>query len=140
MSANMQVVLKGLPERAQETADMLDQTFPGLITWRRFAIPGRDCAIRLEGASTAQNALLLRPPQLTNPAPAVGKRWKVSPAAGNTLPRPGQFCASLSKSFANVSEPVRDAAHRYCRAMRSSRTTVRSSRSLKLATNLMLSS
>jgi hypothetical protein len=29
-----------------------------------------------------------------------------TPAAGDTLPRPGQFCASLSKSFANVSKSV----------------------------------
>ena len=49
MSIKMHVVLDGLPERVQETADLLDQALPGLITWRRFAEPGRDNAVRLEG-------------------------------------------------------------------------------------------
>lgn len=106
MSAKMQVILEGLPERVQEAADTLDRAFPGLMTWRRFAIPGQDCSIHLEGEAVARNAVLPRPAHLLDREPALGKRWKVSPVASNTLPRPGQFCASLSKSFANVSKSV----------------------------------
>jgi hypothetical protein len=88
MSPNMQVVLEGLPERVQETADTLDRAFPGLMTWRRFAIPGQDCSIRLEGEAVARNAVLPRPANLVDRAPALGKRWKVSPAVnGGANPR-----------------------------------------------------
>ena len=102
----MQVVLEGLPERVQETADMLDRAFPGLMTWRRFAVPARDCVIRLEGVGAVRNTSFPRPPRLTDQAPALGKTWKVSPAASGAIPRRGQSCASLSKSFADPSRLI----------------------------------
>ena len=106
MSANMQVVLEGLPERVQETADMLDRAFPGLMTWQRFAIPARDCVIRLQGVGAVRNTLFPRPPRLTNQAPPLGKTWKVNPAASDAIPRRGRSCSSLSKSFADPSRPI----------------------------------
>ncbi len=77
MSAKMHVVLEGLPERVQETADLLDRAFPGLMTWRRFAEPGRDHAVRLEGEATERNGTFPRPSHLTNPTAASGKAWKL---------------------------------------------------------------
>lgn len=101
MSAKMHVVLEGLPERVQETADLLDRAFPGLMTWRRFAEPGRDHAVRLEGEATERNGTFPRPSHLTNPTAASGKAWKLSPAAGRAISRAGPFCASLSKSLSS---------------------------------------
>ena len=49
VSATMHIVLEGLPERVQETADVLDRAFPGLMTWCRFAEPGRDHAVTAGG-------------------------------------------------------------------------------------------
>ncbi|RYF16723.1 MAG: hypothetical protein EOO77_12235 [Oxalobacteraceae bacterium] len=106
MSANMQVVLEGLPECVQETADMLDRAFPGLMTWQRFAIPARDCVIRLQGVGAVRNTLFPRPPRLTDQAPALGKAWKLSPAASGAVPRRSRSCAFLSKGFVDPSRPI----------------------------------
>ena len=106
MSANMQVVLEGLPERVQETADMLDRAFPGLMTSRRFAIPARDCVIRLEAVGAVRNTLSPRPLHLSDQAPALSKTWKLSPAASGAVSRRGRSCAFLSKSFADPSGPI----------------------------------
>ena len=97
----MHIVLEGLPERVQETADVLDRAFPGLMTWRRFAEPGRDHALRLEGEAAERHGEFPRPPHLTNQAAASGKVWKLSPVAGCAIPRGGPFCVSLSKSLSS---------------------------------------
>ncbi len=100
MSPRMQIVLEGLPERVQEAADVLERAFPGLMTWRRFAEPRRNHAVRLEGEAAERNADVERPAHQPNGAPASGKAWKLSPAAGRvSSPRGGGFCASLSKSL-----------------------------------------
>ncbi len=95
----LHVVLEGFPERVQQTADVLDRAFPGLITWRRFAEPGRDHGVRLEGDSVGPKEGFPRSPRLTNQMAALGKPWKLSPTTGRLKPRGGSFCASLSKSL-----------------------------------------
>ena len=98
MCPPMQIVLEGLPERVQEAADVLERAFPGLMTWRRFAEPRRDHAVRLEGEAAGRSAE--RSEHQMNRASASGKAWKLSPAAGHVSPpRGGAFCASLSKSL-----------------------------------------
>ncbi len=99
MEWKLNVVLEGLPERVQQTADVLDRAFPGLMTSRRFAEPGRDHGVRLENDAVGRNEGFPRSPHLTNQTAALGKPWKLSPATGRVSPRGGSFCASLSKSL-----------------------------------------
>ena len=73
VSPPMQIVLEGLPERVQEAADVLERAFPGLMTWRRFAEPRQDYAVRLEGEASERSADVERPAHQTNRAPASGK-------------------------------------------------------------------
>ncbi len=99
VNAKMHIVLEGFPERVQETADVLDRAFPGLMTWQRFAEPGRDQTVRLEGEASERNALLRPALHLANQTVRSNKPWKLSPAASCVLRQRGVFCASLSKSF-----------------------------------------
>lgn len=57
MSAKMHVVLQGLPERIQETANILDQAFPGLISWHRLAKLGPLHVMRLKGVAALQTKI-----------------------------------------------------------------------------------
>ncbi len=99
MSAKMHIVLEGLPERVQETADVLDRAFPGLMTWRRFAEPGQDQAVRLEGDAIERAAGPSLALYFGNRTVRSNKPWKFSPAADRVSPSGTGFCASLSKSF-----------------------------------------
>ncbi len=60
MDWKLHVVLEGLPERVQQTADVLDQAFPQLMTWRRFAAPSGNHGVRLEGAAVGRNEVFPR--------------------------------------------------------------------------------
>jgi hypothetical protein len=100
MSAKMHIILEGLPERVQETANVLDQLFPGLMIWRRFAEPGRNCSVRLEGKTAEQIGAARRSTHLVNQVSVSGKTWKLSCKSGLTVvSRGGSFCGSLSKSL-----------------------------------------
>ena len=89
----MHIVLEGLPERVQETADALDLVFPVLMTWCHFAGPGQDHPVRLEGKAAERNGRLPRPLHLTNQTLASGKAWKLSSAAVPVSTPHGVFCA-----------------------------------------------
>ena len=110
VASGMRVVLEGLPERVQETADALDHAFPGLLTWHQWAEPGRDHIIRLEGVKSLCEAVgprwhRSRTAQLTS------QKWRINPAIqepgradgrgdpARSKPMRGSFCASILRSL-----------------------------------------
>ncbi len=99
MEAMMVIVLEGLPERVQEIADVLDRECPGQLTWGRFANPGLDHVIRLEGKTAERHVEFCRPPPWPSSATTLGKAWKLSPASGRPAQQGGLFCASLSRAL-----------------------------------------
>ena len=98
MSAKMHVVLEGLPERIQETADILDQAFPGLISWHRLAKLGPHHLMRLEGIA-ASLTKIFQPPKAINSSITSAKAWKLSSSTTQGSPQGKRFCASLARNL-----------------------------------------
>ena len=89
----MRIVLEGLPERVQETADVLDLAFPGLMTWCGFATLGQEHAIRLEGKVVERSTERRRAGRLLCGTPASGQISTLTRARRRVLPQRDACCS-----------------------------------------------